>query len=228
MEMKKYFIILIFNIIFLNDISEYKVSLYKIPMANVTISYEQSMFSNKEVIKLNFETQTNKFASNIFKVDNHYETIIEKNTFNILSFKKTTYQPGLVNEIKTINKNNNTVYVNTDTIIPENYFNIFSLLYYLTITPFKEVKPIIQLEREGLSYNCIIKKIEYDNQYEYELIFKLITKDQLPIIENTDMFTWAIFKKNADKKIIVNKNTNKIKSCEFIFGLTKLTAYLDI
>ena len=104
MEMKKYFIILIFNIILLNDITEYTVSLYKIPMANVTISYEESIFNNKETIKLNFKTETNKVAANFFKVDNYYETIIEKNTFNILSFEKTTYQPGLVNNIKTIGR----------------------------------------------------------------------------------------------------------------------------
>ena len=225
--MKKYFIILIFNIILLNDITEYKVSLYKIPMANVTISYENTIFKNKEAIKLHFKTETNKFASNIFKVDNYYETIIEKNTFNILAFEKITYQPGLINKIKTINQNNNTIYIDTDTIIPKNYFNIFSLLYYLTITPFKEIKPIIKIEREGLLYNCTIKKIEDDEQYEYELIFKLITKDQFPIIKNTDMFTWALFKENSNKKIIIDKKTNKIKLCEFKFGLTNLKAYLD-
>ncbi len=225
--MKKYFIILIFNIIFLNDISEYKVSLYQIPMANVIISYKDTIFMNKEVIKLHFKTETNKFASNIFKIDNYYETIIEKNTFNILSFEKITYQPGLINKIKTINQNNSTIYIDTDTIIPENYFNIFSLLYYLTITPFKEIKPIIKIEREGLFYNCTIKKIEYDEQYEYELTFALITKDRLPIIKNTDMFTWAVFKENSDKKIIIDKKTNEIKLCEFKFGLTKLKAYLD-
>ena len=218
--MKKYFIILIFNFILLNDISEYKVSLYKIPMANVTISYQDTIFKNQESIKLQFNTETNQFASKIFKVDNYYETIIEKNTFDILSFEKITYQPGLGNKIKTINHNNNTIYIDTDTIIPKNHFNIFSLLYYLTITPFKEVKSIIQLEREGFLYNCIFKKIAYDEQYEYELIFELITKNQLPIIQNTDMFTWAIFKENSDKKIIVDKNTNIIKLCEFTLGLT--------
>ena len=224
--MKKYFIILIFNIIFLNDISEYKVSLYQIPMANVIISYKDTIFMNKEVIKLHFKTETNKFASNIFKIDNYYETIIEKNTFNILSFEKTTYQPGLVNKIKTINKNNNTLYSDTETVIPAEFFNIFSLLYYLKITPFVDVKSNIKLEREGLLYNCIIKKIENDSNYIYELTFDLITKNQLSVIKNTDMFTWAIFKENSHKKIIVDKNNNQIKSCEFTFGLTSLEAHL--
>ena len=41
------------------------------------------------------------------------------------------------------------------------------------------------------------------------------------------MFTWAIFKENSDKKIIVDKNTNIIKLCEFTLGLTSLKAYLE-
>ena len=223
--MRKYFIILILQLLISNDIAKYEVSLYKIPMAEVTINYTNTIFETKEAINLTFKTQTNKFSSTIFKVNNTYETIIESENLNILSFKKTTYQPGLTNQIKTINTNNNILYDNTNTIIPKNYFNIFSLLYYLTITPFKEIKQNINLEREGLLYNCIIKKIEYKNHYEYELIFDLINDKRTAIIENTDMFTWAIFKENAYKKIIVDKN-NKIKSCVFTFGLTNLRANL--
>tara|TARA_B100001175_G_C19316458_1_gene545591 strand:- start:189 stop:809 length:621 start_codon:yes stop_codon:yes gene_type:complete len=204
---------------------KYEVSLYKIPMAEVTINYENTFFQNKKAINLTFKTHTNKFASKIFKVNNDYETIIDPNNFNILSFKKNTYQPGLSNQLHTINKGDNVIYVNTDIIIPENYFNIFSLLYYLTITPFEEVQTNIQLEREALLYDCIIKKNKTESFYEYELIFDLINKQQVPIIENTDMFTWAVFKENSYKKIIVGKN-KKIKSCVFSVGLTSLRANL--
>ena len=223
--MEKYLIILIFQLLVSNDIMKYEVSLYKIPMAEVTINYENTFFQNKKAINLTFKTHTNKFASKIFKVNNDYETIIDPNNFNILSFKKNTYQPGLSNQLHTINKGDNVIYVNTDIIIPENYFNIFSLLYYLTITPFEEVQTNIQLEREALLYDCIIKKNKTESFYEYELIFDLINKQQVPIIENTDMFTWAVFKENSYKKIIVGKN-KKIKSCVFSVGLTSLRANL--
>tara|TARA_B100001142_G_scaffold116297_1_gene118528 strand:- start:9965 stop:10645 length:681 start_codon:yes stop_codon:yes gene_type:complete len=225
MEMKKYLIILIFQLLVSNDIMKYEVSLYKIPMAEVTINYENTFFQNKKAINLTFKTHTNKFASKIFKVNNDYETIIDPNNFNILSFKKNTYQPGLSNQLHTINKGDNVIYVNTDIIIPENYFNIFSLLYYLTITPFEKVQTNIKLEREALLYDCIIKKNKTESFYEYELIFDLINKQQVPIIENTDMFTWAVFKENSYKKIIVGKN-KKIKSCVFSVGLTSLRANL--
>jgi len=223
--MKKYLIILIFQLLVPNDIMKYEVSLYKVPMAEVTINYQNTFFQNKEAINLTFKTHTNKFASKIFKVNNDYETIIDPNNFNILSFRKNTYQPGLSNQLHTINKGDNVVYVNTDIIIPKNYFNIFSLLYYLTITPFEKVQTNIKLERESLLYDCIIKKNKTESFYEYELIFDLINKQQVPIIENTDMFTWAVFKENSYKKIIVGKN-KKIKSCVFSVGLTSLRANL--
>ena len=223
--MKKYLIILIFQLLVANDIMKYEVSLYKMPMAEVIINYESTFFQNKKAINLTFKTHTNKFASKIFKVNNDYETIIDPNNFNILSFKKNTYQTGLSNQLHTINNGDNVIYANTDIIIPENYFNIFSLLYYLTITPFEEVQTNIKLEREALLYDCIIKKNKTESFYEYELIVNLINKQQIPIIENTDMFTWAVFKENSYKKIIVGKN-KKIKSCVFSVGLTSLRANL--
>ena len=223
--MKKYLIILILQLLFSNNIMKYEVSLYKIPMAEVTINYKNISFQNKEAINLIFKTYTNKFSSKIFKVNNDYETIIDPNNFDILSFKKNTYQPGLSNELNTTKQGDNIIYTNTDIIIPKNYFNIFSLLYYLTITPFKAVQTNIKLEREALLYDCIIIKNETEYFYEYELIFNLINEEKTPIIKNTDMFTWAIFKENSYKKIIVDKN-KKIKSCVFSFGLTSLRANL--
>jgi len=225
MEMKKYYIILILQLLLSNNIAEYEVSLYKIPMANVTINYDTINFKNKKAIRLKFETKTNNFASKVFKVNNDYETIIDPNSFDILSFQKNTYQPGLQNKLNTINKNNNVIYANTDIIIPKNYFNIFSLLYYLTVTPFNKIEKNINLEREGSIYSCIINKTKIDDVYQYELIFKLINTNKIPIIEYTDIFTWAIFKKNSYKKI--NVHQNKIKSCMFSFGITSLEAKIQ-
>ena len=227
MEIKKYIILLILTYLLSNDINNYKVSLYGIPMSSVTINYKDTIYHNKESINLKFETQTNEFASKIFKVDNLYETIIAKDNFEILSFQKITHQPGLINKLITINKNDSLFYINSDITIPKNYFNIFSLLHYLTITPFAKIESNINLEREGLLYNCHINKIDNNDVYEYELIFNPINNTQKSIIEHTDMFTWAIFKKNSYKKISVYKNDNKIKTCVFHFGLTKLEAEIE-
>jgi len=225
MEIKKYFIILLFQFTISNEYMEYQVTLYGVPMSEVVINYENIEFETKNAIKLNFKTHTNKLVSNFFKIDNSYETIIEENTFKILSFKKNTYQPGITNQINTTNQNNKVTYSNANIIIQDDYFNIFSLLYYLTITPFENIKSNVLLEREGLLYNCNIKKNEKNNNYEYQLILNSIDNNK-PIIENTDIFTWAVFKKDAYRKVVVGKNNNKIKRCEFKFGMTNLEAKL--
>ena len=85
--MKKYFLIIILQLLLSNNsVTKYDVTLYKIPMAEVTINYENTIFKNENAVILKFETHTNKFASKLFQVNNAYETIINKNTLNILSF----------------------------------------------------------------------------------------------------------------------------------------------
>ena len=166
--------------------------------------FETENVNNKNEIMLKFETNTNKFASRIFKVNNTYKTLIKKDAYDILHFSKTS-QPGLYNDIKTYLYNDKTIYENSKIEIPKNYFNIFSLLYYLSITPFDLVSSSIKLEREGLLYICNIDKYETKDENIYTLYFKKNQNNNKPIIENTDMFTWAIFKEESLKEIRVDK-----------------------
>ena len=95
---------------------------------------EDTIYNDINAIKLRFETKTNKLTSTLFKVNNSYETIINKKSFEILSFKKSTYQPNVTNQLYTINSENGLIYNDSiNFIIPKNCFNIFSLLYYLFI-----------------------------------------------------------------------------------------------
>ena len=138
-------------------------------------------------------------------------------------FLKTS-QPGLYNDIKTYLFNDKTIYENSKIEIPKNYFNIFSLLYYLSITPFDSVSSSIKLEREGLLYICSIDKYETKNENIYTLYFEKIENNNKPIIENTDMFTWAIFKEGSLKEIRVDKVLKEINSCKFSTGISNLKA----
>ena len=45
-----------------------------------------------------------------------------------------------------------------------------------------------------------------------------------PVIENTDMFTWAIFKEGSLKEIRVDKVLKEINSCKFSTGISTLKA----
>jgi len=218
------FIVIMINFIFSTKVIEYNVSFYQIPMANVILEFETKNVINKNEVSLKFETKTNRFASRIFKVNNTYKTLIKKDSYDILHFSKKTSQPGLYNDLKTYLLNDKTIYENSKIEIPKNYFNIFSLLYYLSITPFNLVDSSIKLEREGLLYICNIEKYETKNENIYNLYFEIIENNNKPIIENTDMFTWAIFKEGSLKEIRVDKVLKEINSCKFSTGISTLKA----
>ena len=225
MEIKKIIIILLIAYVYPNEFLEYQVTLYGIPMAKVNMEFKDTVYTDTEAMTLYFKTSTNNIISQFFKVDNKYQTIIEKNNLDIMSFKKITYQPNVSNEIATITKNKDILYQGTNILIPKQHFNIFSLLYYLSVTSFDEIKSEVNLEREGLIYKCIIKKKKKDALYEFELEFELVKDSHgISVFENTDIFTWGLFRTGAKNKIIINPSLNQITQCTFSVGFSKLEA----
>ena len=225
MEIKKNLIIFIFSLLLCNTSLKYEVTLYGIPMANVDMSFNNKTYKDFEVIELFFKTSTNNIISQFFKVDNEYRTLIKNNNLDIISFEKSTYQPNVINRIKTFEENEKILYEGTNIIIPQNHFNIFSLLYYLSNTPFNEIKSEVDLEREGLIYKCLINKQINQNLYEFELQFNLINNNNLvPVVKHSDIFTWGLFRKDAKNKIIVDPTLNQIQKCVFSVGISNLEA----
>jgi len=222
MEIKNFYIILIISYLLSSQLDDYIVHFYGIPMATVTISSTDTVYNNIPATKLIFQTKTNNLASKLFKIDNTYKTIIDTANFNILSFSKTTYQPNVVNTLYTENSKLGTKYYNEEFIIPQKCFNIFSLLYYLSITPMEKISNSVKLEREGVIYNCVIYKKKVNNKLELELEFILENQNNTPLIEHTDIFTWALFKENSIKKITIDNL--KIEKCYFKTGLSILEA----
>ena len=222
MEMKKYVLIIFSCYTLAAEGSNYQVTLYNIPMANVKIEYADTILNKIKAIELNFSTETNNLTSQLFKIDNTYKTIINEDTMDILYFEKSTYQPNVTNKIQTINKKGGIIYQNTDILIPKKHFNIFSLLYYLENTPFEMIENEINLEREGLIYQCIIDKEVNESFSKFILTFNLIENNRSPVVEKSDIFTWALFKKGSNNKIVINNS--RIESCHFKSGLTNLKA----
>ena len=225
MEIKKIIIIFIFSFLLSNRLTKYEVTLYGVPMANITMSFNDSMYNNIQATSLYFQTVTNDMVSQFFKVDNEYHTIIKNDDLDILFFKKLTYQPNIINKIKTLEQNDSVIYEGTNIVIPENHFNIFSLLYYLSMTEFNEIKSEVNLEREGLIYKCIIDKKINKKLYEFELKFNLIENNNLvPVFKNSDIFTWGLFREGSHNKVIINPLSNQIEQCEFSVGFSSLEA----
>ena len=226
MEIKKHIIFFIFFSFLITNKHNYNVKLYNISMSNVIMSYADTTLNDETLKKINFETSTYRLISNFFEINNKYETLIDSN-FNIKSFKKNTYQPNVSNKIFTINNNDSIFYNNSNIYIPKNHYNIFSLLYYLSITSFANIKSEVNVEREGLFYKCQIKKDKIKSHlYKYTLDFDLIDKNLIPLFIHSDIFTWAIFQENATRIIIVDSNLKKIVKCSFKNGWNKLDAYI--
>ena len=123
--------------------------------------------------------------------------------------------------------NDKVTYNNSSTLIPPNNFNIFSLLYFLSINKIMSPKNI-NLEREGLLYWGEIIPIHISpdkNIVKYILDFKKNPNSiHRSIIENTDIFTWALFKDESKRYITVDYNSNDIIECVFTNGLITMYA----
>lgn len=222
--MKNNFIIIFILSIIFPIIKQYDVDLYGIPMADVIIREDKITYNNQKAIKLTYETKSNKFTSNLFKIDNFYETIIEEKTLRILSFKKSTFQPNVTNNLYTTLYQDTIKYYDTNVIIPKNTFNIFSLLYYLCNTEFKLIEKNVLVEREGLIYNCNIFKAYKGADIEIKLELNLLNNKNNAVFEHTDIFTWALFKTGSSNKVLINEN--KIISCNFKSGFVNLKSSL--
>ena len=103
--MKKYRILIfvIINFLSANISYNYNVTMYGIPVSNVTMNINDTSLLDKKLVNVNFITQSTQLISPIFKIQNNYQTIIDPETNSILLFKKSTFQPGVINKIETEN-----------------------------------------------------------------------------------------------------------------------------
>ena len=121
--------------------------------------------------------------------------------------------------------NKQTIYNNSSIIIEKDYFNIFSLLYFLSENKILDIQNI-NIEREGLLYTGTIIPIKIfdNNQILYDLNLVKNKSNNNAIIKHTDIFTWALFKDQAKRKILVDYNQNNIVECIFSNGRIKMIA----
>jgi len=205
----------------------FEIQFLGIPTAKVILKIESIIFNNQTAKSITFSTNAINLTKYIFNVDNNYNTITSRNMKNILSFSKDTYQPKLVNNIQTSIIANKVIYNNSLIEIPKNTFNIFSLLCFISKNKLKELE-IFNIEREGLQYKGTIIPIDIsdeENIVTYQLYLKenYDVRDQ-PLIQYTDIFTWALFKEKSKKYITIDYKNNEILSCTFDIGLIKMSA----
>ena len=220
------FLILI-NIVGAFELQNFQVDFLGISAANVQMHTIDTVYHNHNSKLIHFKTESTALIKYFFNIDNSYETIISNDFNTILSFKKKTKQPNVKNNFETSRLKQETIYNNSSIIIPKNYVNIFSLLYFLSYNPITDIKQF-DIEREGKFYIGTIIPIEIlDNNrilYHLELEKNNALKNK-SVVKNTDIFTWALFKDNAKREILIDYNMNDIISCIFQMNGITMTAY---
>ena len=219
------FKLIIFLAFLYSDTQNFTIQFWGINAAKVDFSINNLTYDNEPSKSITVKTEATNLAEYIFNFNNHYQTITSNDFQNIKSFSKETEQPGLINSITTSKINGQLIYNNSNTIIPSNYFNIFSLLSYLSNTRINK-KTKMNLEREGLHYDAEVIPLEIINKNTVKYELKLIKKNDSnkSIINNTDIFTWALFKKNTKKYLTINYNNNQIMNCSFNTGIITMNA----
>lgn len=202
----------------------YQVEFMGLNVAKVTMSCRDTVFANHPATLVEFSANTETVSNFFYPIDNHYEIIHSTDTHQILSFKKITTQPGLHNKLFTVLKDNLPYYHDSQISIPIDAISIFTLFHLMAYDLLNSENFII--EREGLNYEASLFKLQNDNnlqKYKLDLIANYST-DGIGILEHTDIFTWAVFKKNAHRVIWVNVPEQRIEKCDFNVGLISLTA----
>ena len=216
-------LIISFSSLFSNEEFNYKIKYFGIHVADCSISSNDTLFNNNtNSKKIIFDVKTKPFFNFFFPINNKYSILLNKEN-RILSFTKDTNQPEIENFLKTEMINDKVFYNDSDFEILPNYYNIFSVLYIIMSGGM--LPECFIMEREGLVYNSSINLDE--EKMMYTLDFKKIEGDYYPVIPNTDIFTWAVFMENAQRKIFINSKTKIIEKCIFSKGLITISAHLN-
>jgi len=202
------------------SVDSYSIKWLGFHVANCNISTSDTLINGSLSTKLDYKVTTKPIMKWFFNVNNQYITIINKSNNNIEFFSKKTSQPGLENQIiKTIKKNGIVKYLDSSYAIEKNEYNIFSLLYLISLNKGKHLN-YVKLDREGKKYHCNINNI--GNQYF--LAFNEEDNHDEGFIKNTDIFSWALFLPNTKKNIQIDSINQKIEFCRFKKGLLTFTA----
>ena len=215
-------LIMFFSLLFSNEEFNYKIKYFGIHVADCSISSSDTLLNNTNIKNIVFDVKTKPFFDFFFPVNNRYSILLNKEN-RILSFTKNTNQPKIKNFLKTEIINDKVFYNDSDFEILPNYYNIFSVLYIIMSGGMLPEYFII--EREGLIYNSSINLDEEKMMYILDL--KKIEGDNYAIIHDTDIFTWAVFMENAQRKIFINSKTKIIERCVFSKGLIAISAHLN-
>jgi len=219
--MNKKFIFFYLTLLFSNNDVDYKINFWGIPAANCSYSIVDTFFHEIPSKKIQYKVETISLYDFFYPVKNNYTIIFDEKTYNLLYYEKNSFQPKVVNNIKT-NFSNDIVSYSNGNIVDENETNIFILLYLLGKQNFNIIERFPIIDREGKKFSYNLESLE--KKHSYYLSLKPISKSDFSIVEDTDIFTWGLFLDNTKNYIFIDNEKNLIDQCIFKKGIIKLTA----
>ncbi len=220
-----FFICLMLCAYLLSETTDFQVSVWGVHVADVSLSKRDTLFHEQACLQINLRAETVGMSSTLYPVQNQYSLIVDAETYGLRYFTKNTSQPGIVNILETTASDLGICYTNTTVCLPDSALTIFSLLVYLAENQPQSLHSSV-LEREGLFYTADVEIInEDDSVINYNLQIDLNSHQAFgAVLKDTDIFSWAVFKPGAKRLIQIDRKKHRIRSCEFQFGLMKLSA----
>lgn len=223
MTIRKIVVVLFLTSLFSQKIQNFDITFLGMEVAKVKLTSHDSTYNFQQARFVEFSANTSSLAYSIFPTTCTYQMFVDS-TNSIKHFSKETKQPRVVNKTTTVSRGGKVFYKDTNIELPPKIFNIFTFLEYISQHDLSSIlEQTFHVEREGLIFDATI--ITSKNQKYYELFIEPnVYEHQTSVFENTDIFSWAVFKSGAVRKIWIDAKTNSISKCEFTFGLWKLTA----
>ena len=221
---KKFISLIVFSFCF-GVVHNYQINFMGINVAKVSMAHKDTSYANQLCTIVRFNANTKAISNFFYPINNYYEIIHSQKTNQILKFRKKTSQPELENELITELIENKAFYKDTNISIPDDALTLFTFFYLLSNDLLQS--NVYNIEREGMIYFAQIENLKNDGNdiSQYRLILeKQNSFNNISILKNTDIFTWAVFKKNAKRTIWVNTSKKLIEKCYFNIGLLTLEA----
>ena len=170
---------------------------------------------------MQYKVETISFYDFFYPVKNKYTIIFDTETYNLLYYEKNSFQPKVINNIKTNFIDGRVSYSNGN-IVGKNETNIFILLYLLGEQKLNIIESFPIIDREGKKFSYDLELFE--KNYLYSLSLNPISKSDFSIVEDTDIFTWGLFLDNTKNHIFIDSEEKIIDQCIFKKGIVKLAA----
>lgn len=216
---------------------DYKIDLLSIPSVNAEMRiFEHYPYHDQSAARIVFTNQTTPVFSSVFKVDNIYETIYDRQTGAALFSHKIIEQPNVSQDLRACYEDEIVSYSNGfQRTVPAGTHSFFSFLMHLTnlrVTEITDAEFVVDLE--GLLYRTSQQhagaqwlRIGKQKVLTDEIVITFAPLDGLTdtAVDITDVFHWRIAADNAKRRVWIERNQpRRIVKAQFYLSPAWVTA----